>query len=192
MANLASISVSFESAEAAGQAFPVVEDMIKLYYAPKDLPWMAEAVHVPSLSMRWALFGEKVSSLDPLAEHPSCALKWLSRSQNHIVIERCADIQHPVDIYWAEDFFTQLCLCLSKCIPDPCFSAICRHEETVSNTIQLNRILCEHGRMTYEERWLLDEESDEDPDENDWSRAGTLPLQDSGGVILRPSAGGGL
>lgn len=182
MANIVNITICFDSSELAEKAFPIVEEMIKMKYVPKELPWAAEAESVESLSKRCVLFGKEAARLDPLTEHPTCALKWLSRSENQILIERCADIQSPVDIFRPGDFYTQLCLLLSKEFPETCFSAICRHEESVSATVQLNRIISDHGSMAYEEMWSLDEEIDED----DWSRAGKMMLHECDGVILMP------
>ncbi len=188
MANAVSITLRFDSPESTEKAFAITEEMIKLLYLPKELPWAAEAEQIAPLSRRCALFGEAAAALDPLPEHPYCSLKRLSRTQDSIVIARCADIQSPVDIFRPGDFYTQLCVCLARAIPDARFSAVCRHEETVSATVQLNRILCDHGRLSYEEMWILDE--DEDADEDDWSRACRFPLRDDDGIVLRPAGKG--
>ena len=184
MANCCSITIQFENAESAGAALAVTESMIKLQYVPDGTPWKAEAEEIPSLSNRYFRFGSEAVKLDPLPEHPNCALKWLRQEQSQVVAERCADVQSPVDIFGPGDFFTQLCLTLSKLLHGTSFTAVCRHEETVSATVQLNRIVSDRGRMTYEERWILDEE--EDPDEEDWSLAGKMTLQETDGVIPLP------
>ncbi len=185
MATCCSVTIQFENAEPVGAALAVAESMIKLHYVPDGTPWKAEAEKIPSLSNRYFRFGSEALKLDPLPEHPNCALKWLRREQSQIVLERCADIQSPVEIFRPWDFFTQLCLTLSKLFPDTVFTAVCRHEMTVSATLQLNRIVSDRGRMTYEEMWSIDEE--EDIDENDWSRAGKMTLHETDGVIPLPT-----
>ena len=184
MATSCSITILFENRETAEAALPVAERMIKLRYVPDGTSWKAEAEEIPSLSGRYDRFGTEADLLDPLPEHPYCALKYLRHDGTRILLEHCADIQSPVDIFWPTDYFTQLCLTLSKRFPDACFTAVCRHEMTVSATLQLNRIICDCGRMTYEERWSVDEE--EDIDENDWSLAGKMELSEAGGLILKP------
>ena len=179
MANAVSIRIIFETAELAEQALVIAERMIKLFYVPKELPWADEADQVPSLCRRYFRFGEEAAKLDPLTAHPYCALKWLRQDGTQVILERCADIQSPVDFFFPRDYFTQLCLTLSKRFPDTCFYAFCRHEETVSATVQLNRIISDHGKLVCYEMWSLDEEIDED----DWSRASRFILHENEGII---------
>ena len=183
MADVVSIRLLLEDAQLAQRALAVTESMIKLEYIPKELPWAAEAEGVASLSKRYFRFGEEAAKLDPLPAHPFCSLKWLRREGAAVVLDRCADIQSPVDVFWPGDFFTQLCLTLSKCFPDACFTAFCRHEETVSATVQHNRITSHYGKLLYAEMWELDED---DFDEDDWSRAGFIVLRDTDGVFIQP------
>ena len=179
MANVVSIRIIFETAELAEQALVIAERMIKLFYVPKDLPWAEEAEQTASLCRRYFRFGEEAAKLDPLTAHPYCALKWLRQDGTQVILERCADIQSPVDIFFPRDYFTQLCLTLSKRFPDTCFYAFCRHEETVSATVQLNRIISDHGKLVCYEMWSLDEEIDED----NWSRASRFILHENEGII---------
>ena len=179
MANVVSIRIIFETAELAEQALVIAERMIKLFYVPKDLPWAEEAEQTASLCRRYFRFGEEAAKLDPLTAHPYCALKWLRQDGTQVILERCADIQSPVDFFFPRDYFTQLCLTLSKRFPDTCFYAFCRHEETVSATVQLNRIISDHGKLVCYEMWSLDEEIDED----DWSRASRFILHENEGII---------
>ena len=75
MANVASIEIRFETADCAQRAIAVAESMIKLEYIPKELPWAEEAEGIASLSGRYFRFGGEAAALDPLREHPNCALK---------------------------------------------------------------------------------------------------------------------
>ena len=185
MANVVSIRIVFEDAQSAERALPVAARMIKLEYLPKALPWADEAARIAPFSERYFRFGEVADALDPLSEHPNCALKWLRREGAALLLARCADIQSPVDAFRPGDFFTQLCLTLSKCFPEAHFCAFCRHEETVSATVQLNRLDYDGRSLVYWEMWSLDEEIDED----DWSRAYLYVLHEQGGIIESPAAG---
>jgi len=184
MANLASVRILFENEAQAECALTVTERMIKLLYVPKELSWAAEAGSIPSLSNRYFRFGEEAAKLDPLAEHPNCALKRLRRDGAGLLLERCADIQSPVNEFWPGDFFTQLCLTLSNCFPDACFTAFCRHEETVSATVQLIRITHQESRLCITEMYRLD---GDERDEDDWTDAVPVVLRDVDGVFIMPS-----
>ncbi len=181
MANLASVNMIFESAAQAERALAVAQNMIKLLYASKELPWAAEAARIPSLSVRYSRFGEEAAKLDVLAAHPNCALKWLRRKGEQLVLERCADIQSPVNERSPGDFFSQLCLTLTKCLPDGAFTAFCRHEETVSATVQLIRIMYRDNKLIFAEMYRLD---GDERDEDDWSDAATFLLRDNDGVFV--------
>ena len=181
MANLVSVRILFENEAQAESALAVTEGMIKLLYAPKELPWAAEAAQISSLSKRYFRFGGEAAKLDVLAEHPNCALKWLRLHGAQLVLERCADIQSPVNERSPGDFFSQLCLVLSKRFPDGAFTAFCRHEETVSATVQLIRILHRDNKLIFTEMYRLD---GDERDEDDWSGAATFLLRDSDGVFV--------
>ena len=181
MANLASVSVLLENEEQAKRALTVTEGMIKLLYAPPTLPWAAEAQQIPSLSKRYFRFCEEAAKLDVLAERPHCALKWLRREGAQLALTRCADIQSPVNERSPGDFFSQLCLVLSKCFPDGAFTAFCRHEETVSATVQLIRIMHRDNKLIFTEMYRLD---GDERDEDDWSCAATFLLRDNDGVFV--------
>ena len=182
MANVVSIEILFTDEALAEQGLSITASMIKLLYAPKDLSW-AEADQITSLSNRFFCFGEEAAKLDPLAEHPYCSLKWLRRENTKVVLERCADIQSPVDVFWPRDFFTQLCLTLFKSFPKACFTAFCRHEETVSATVQLTRIIHQNGGLSYTEMYRLDGDERE---EDDWTDAVPVVLREADGVFLQP------
>ena len=184
MATCVSITIRFENREIAEAARTIAERMIKLRYVPDGTVWKSEAEEIPSLCNRYFRFGSEADRLDPVSAHPFCALRYLHLEGQQLVLEHCADIQSPVDIFRPSDYFTQLCLVLSKRFPDTVFTAVCRHEMTVTATLQRNRIVCYRGRMTYEEVWSVDEE--EDIDENDFSRTGKMMLYESDGLILLP------
>ena len=180
MANIASVNILFESEELAEQALGIAEGMIKLFYVPEELPWAAEARSIPSLSKRFFRFAEEAAKLDVLAAHPNCALKWLRQEGARLVLERCTDIQSPVNERSPGDFFSQLCLVLFKRFPDGAFTAFCRHEETVSATVQLIRIMHRDNKLVFAEMYRLD---GDERDEDDWSGAATFLLRDSDGVF---------
>ena len=181
MANVVSVKILFETEANAEQALAVAESMIKLLYAPPTLPWAAEARSIPSLSKRYFRFGAQAAQLDVLAERPHCALKWLRREGTQLVLERCGDIQSPVNERAPGDFFCQLCLVLSRCFPNGAFTAFCRHEETVSASVQLIRILHRENKLIFAEMYRLD---GDERDEDDWSGAATFLLRDSDGVFV--------
>lgn len=181
MASIATIKILFENEAQAERALAVADGMIKLLYAPPTLPWAAEAQQIPSLSKRYFRFCEEAAKLDVLAEHPNCALKWLRREGTQLVLTRCADIQSPVNERAPGDFFSQLCLVLSKCFPDGVFTACCRHEETVSATVQLIRITHRDNKLIFAEMYRLD---GDERDEDDWSCAATFLLRDNDGVFV--------
>ena len=52
MANLVSVRILFENEAQAESALAVTEGMIKLLYAPKELPWAAEAAQSPGRRRR--------------------------------------------------------------------------------------------------------------------------------------------
>ena len=183
MANIASVKILFENEAQAESALAITESMIKLIYVPQTLPWAAEAESIPSLSNRHVRFGEAAARLNILSAHPNCALRWLRQENAQIAVERCADIQPPVNEFWPGDFFTQLCLTLSKCIPDACFTAFCRHEETVSATVQLIRITHREGKLSFTEMYRLD---GDERDEDDWTDAVPVALREEDGVFIRP------
>ena len=89
--------------------------------------------------------------------------------------------QSPVNERSPGDFFSQLCLVLSKCFPEAAFTAFCRHEETVSATVQLIRIMHRDNKLIFAEMYRLD---GDERDEDDWSCAATFLLRDNDGVFV--------
>ena len=181
MASIATIKILFKNEAQAESARAITEGMIKLLYAPPTLPWAADAQQIPSLSKRYFRFCEEAAKLDVLTERPHCALKWLLREGAQLALTRCADIQSPVNERSPGDFFSQLCLVLSKCFPDGAFTAFCRHEETVSATVQLIRIMHRDNKLIFAEMYRLD---GDERDEDDWSGAAMFLLRDSDGVFV--------
>ena len=70
---------------------------------------------------------------------------------------------------------------LSKCFPEAAFTAFCRHEETVSATVQLIRIMHRDNKLIFAEMYRLD---GDERDEDDWSCAATFLLRDNDGVFV--------
>ena len=144
----------------------VAEEMIKLVYAEldRDAPsWVAEAEKCPSLSARYLAFRHEAAAypLDP----DRTALNWLRRDRTMLIIERCQDISRFTGIECAEDLFPQLCCAYVLRFPQVPFTALYRHEMTVTGAIQLLRVRYDGKLLHIQEKngmWPMDED--------DWSR----------------------
>ena len=152
----------FEKEKHARWAMHVAEEMIKLIYAPNELPWVPEAKKCPSLSKRYLEYRQEAAALDLDPRHT--ALEWLRRDGTMLLIERCQDIMRFTGIECKEDLFPQLCYAYALRFPQVPFTALYRHEMTVTGAIQLIRMRYDGTVMHAQERngeWPMDEE--------DWS-----------------------
>ena len=84
------IRMHFPRERHARWAMHVAEEMLKMMYAPEDLPWRAQAGECPSLSARWFRWREEAASY-ALAPRGT-ALEWLRRYRTWLWIDRCQDI----------------------------------------------------------------------------------------------------
>ena len=157
------INMFFSKEKHARWAMHVAEEMIKLFYAPDELPWIREAAGCPSLSRRYLACREELASyrIDP----HNTSLEWLKRNRTNIIVERCQDISRWTGIEDPEDLFPQLCFAYALRFPQVPFTACYRHEMTVSGAIQLIRMQYDGAVMHVQEM------TGERPmDEDDWSR----------------------
>ena len=131
------IEMCFPREKHASWAMHVAEELLKVAYAPRDLPWVAEAGKCPSLSARYLAYRQEAAaySLDP--RHT--ALEWLRRYHTKIFIDRCQDIARYISIEDPEALFPQLCFAYALRFPQVPFTARYRHEMTVTGDIQLIR-----------------------------------------------------
>ena len=97
----------FPKEKHARWAMHVAEEMIKLIYAPEDLPWVPEADKCPSLSQRYLAYRHEAAALDLDPSHT--ALEWLRRDRTMLIIERCADVMRFSGVECTDDLFPQLC-----------------------------------------------------------------------------------
>ncbi len=143
----------------------VAEDMIKLIYAervPDELPWVREAIKYPSLSQHYLTYRREAEAYD-LDPHYT-ALEWLRRDRTALCIERCQDICRWTGIECTDELVPQLFFAYALRFPQVAFTAMYRHEMTVTGAIQLIRIEYDGAVMHMQEKtgeWPMDEE--------DWS-----------------------
>ncbi len=159
----------------------VAEEMIKLIYAQIDReapPWIAEAEKYPTLSKRYLAFRHEAAAypLDP--DHT--ALEWLSRDRTMIFIERCQDICRWTGIECEEELVPQLFYACALRFPRVPFTALYRHEMTVTGALQLIRMQYDGNTMHVQEKngeWPMDED--------DWSGEHVCDFVDVNGAFIR-------
>ena len=155
----------FPKEKHARWAMHVAEEMIKLIYAEIDRegpPWVAEAEKCPTLSQRYLKYRHEAAAypLDP----DRTALEWLSRNRTMLTIERCQDICRFTGIESEEDLVPQLFYAYALRFPQVPFTALYRHEMTVTGALQLIRMQYDGAVMHVQEKngeWPMDED--------DWS-----------------------
>ena len=176
-----SIWMWFPKEKHARWAMHVAEEMIKLVYAPGDLPWVPEADKCPSLSQRYLAYRQEAAALDLDPRHT--ALEWLRRHRTMLIIERCQDIMRFSGIECTEDLFPQLCYAYALRFPQVPFLALYRHEMTVTGAIQLIRMRYDGAVMHAQLRsgmWPMDEE--------DWSNTPVCDYAAVDGVFVKQKA----
>ena len=152
----------FPKEKHARWAMHVAEEMIKVVYAPAELPWVEEADQCPSLSARYLAYRREAAAFDLDPSHT--ALAWLRRQRTMLIIERCQDILRWTGIESEEDLVPQLWYAYALRFPQVPFTALYRHEMTVSGAIQLIRAQYDGSVMHFQEKsgiWPMDED--------DWS-----------------------
>ena len=111
MPAVANIEFSFESEEHAILAQRAAEALIKLIYAPGDLPWVSES-REKNLAERYFEYGELAHPLDPMKANPYCCLARLRREGTKLTIDRCSDISGAIVFGYKNNFFSHLCFCV--------------------------------------------------------------------------------
>ena len=166
MGSDAEVHLYFTRERHARWAKHVAEDMLKLLYAPADLPWVQEADEVSPLCLRYLLFREEAAKLD-LREDSRCyALSELFRKRTEVVIEDCADLAGWTRAKDPEGLFPQLCYACALQYPHVPFTGLYRYEMTVSGAIQLMRTQYDGKYMRVQELTGM-----RPMDEDDWSRS---------------------
>ena len=162
MADISDIRFSFEREEDAIRAMHAAEILIKLVYAPSDLPWYEEARKMP-LSQRYFEYGEVALPLDPLKDNPYCCLQRLHREGTELMIDRSSDISRSVTFGYKNNFFSQLCFVFALLSPASRFTARTRYEMTVSDYVE--HTLVEYDGAVMRVQQMGGEEMDS---EDDW------------------------
>ncbi len=139
MADISYIQYAFEREEDAIRALHAAEVMIKLVYAPSELPWVEEARKLP-LAQRYSEYGELAFSLDPVKDTPYCCLQRLHRDGKELFLDRCSDISRAITFGYKTNFFSQLCFVFALESPASCFTARCSYEMTVSAHYELTLV----------------------------------------------------
>ena len=166
MGSTAEIHLYFTRERHARWAKHVTEDMLKLLYAPAELPWVQEADEVTPMCLRYLLFRDEAAKLDLREECRCYALNELSRKQTEVIIGSCADLAGWTNVNGSEELFPQLCYACALQYPHVPFTGLFRYEMTVSGAIQLLRVQYDGKYMHIQER------SGMIPmDEDDWSNA---------------------
>ena len=143
----------------------VAEEMIKLIYAEMDRDgpsWVREAEQYPTLSQQYLAFRHEAAAypLDP----DRTALEWLRRYRTMLCIERCQDISGWETFEHPEALFPQLCCAYVLRFPQVPFTALYRHEMTVSGALLLYRVQYDGAVLHVQKKegmWPMDED--------DWS-----------------------
>ena len=143
-------------------AMHVAEDMLKILYAPSELPWAEEAENCLPLSRRYLTYRQEAQAyeLDPRGT----ALEWLRRYRTMVMIERCQDISRWTGIDCDDELIPQLWFAYALRFPQVPFTALYRHEITVSGALQIIRAQYDGAVMRFQKKvgeWPMDED--------DWS-----------------------
>ncbi len=147
------IWIWFKREKHAKWAAHVAEDMIKLIYAervPEELPWVKEAVKYPSLSQRYLAYRREAEAYD--LDPRYTALEWLHRDCTVLHIERCQDICRWTGIECTDELVPQLFFAYALRFPQVAFTAMYRHEMTVTGAIQLIRMEYDGAVMHAQEK----------------------------------------
>ena len=175
------IRMWFSKEKHARWAMHVAEEMIKLLYAQldRDEPaWVTQAKKCPTLSGRYLDFRHEAAAypLDP----EYTALQWLCRSRTILRIDRCQDICGWTGIEDPEALVPQLFYAYGLRFPQVPFTALYRHEMTVSGAILLIRAQYD-GEVMH-----MQEKTGERPmDEDDWIGETIYDYVALGGTFIR-------
>ena len=101
------LEMRFSKERHARWAMHIARDLLKLAYAPEDLPWAKESYACPSLSASYFAFREQAAAYD--LDPRGTALEWLRRYRTALFIDRCQDIARWENMDDPEALFPQLC-----------------------------------------------------------------------------------
>ena len=161
MPAVANIEFSFESEEHAILAQRAAEALIKLIYAPGDLPWVSEA-REKNLAERYFEYGELAHPLDPMKANPYCCLARLRREGTKLTIDRCSDISGAIVFGYKNNFFSHLCFVCALLSPGSRFSASSHYEMTVSAVVELTLVEYDGNIMHVQQFTGEEMETDDD------------------------------
>ena len=162
MADISDIHFSFDREEDALLALRAAEALIKLVYAPSDLPWVEEARKKP-LWKQYFEYAELALPLDPVKDTPYCCIQRLHLEGTELSIDRSSDISRSIAFGYKNNFFSQLCFTCALLSPSARFTARTRYEMTVSDYVELT--LVEYDGSVMHVRQMGGEEMER---EDDW------------------------
>lgn len=172
--------MKFPREKHARWAMHVAEEMLKVDYAPEELPWVEEADKCPSLSARYLAYRQEAAAYR--LDTRGTALEWLRRFRNKIYIDRCQDISRWTSIEGPEEFFPQLCFAYALRFPQVPFTARYRYEMTVSGAIQLLRVQYDGAVMQMQIKTGM-----QPMDEDDWSGEQVVSFVAEDGMFVKKS-----
>lgn len=172
------IEMSFPKEKHARWAMHVAEELLKAAYVPSDLPWAEQARACPSLSARYLAFRREAAAYD--LDPRGTALEWLRRFRTRLFIDRCQDIARWEGADDPRALFPQLCFAYALRFPQVPFTALYRHEMTVSGAILLLRVRYDGAVMHVQTKTGM-----RPMDENDWSGDPVCDYVAEDGVFVR-------
>ena len=172
------IEMCFPKEKHARWAMHVAEELLKVAYAPSDLPWTEEADRCPSLSARYLAYRHEAAAYD--LDRRNTALEWLRRYRTRIFIDRCQDIARFAGIEDPEELFPQLCCAYVMRFPQVPFTARYRHEMTVSGAIQILRVEYDGALLHFRQKQGM-----RPMDEDDWSLVLIHDYAAEGGILVK-------
>ena len=172
------IWMRFPKEKHARWAMHVAEEMLKVAYAPSSLPWVAEAMRCASLSGAYLAYRQEAAAFELDIRHT--ALEWLRRERTVLCIERCQDIARWDSFEDPEALFPQLCCAYVMRFPQVPFTALYRHEMTVSGALLLYRVQYGEGVLQVQEKnGMLP------MDEDDWTGEWVDDYAAQNGILVR-------
>ena len=177
------IWMRFQKEKHARWAMHVAEEIIRLCYAPRlqGIPWAEKAAEIPSLSQRYLAYRKELAGLNLAPEHT--ALEWLRRERTLLFAERCQDIARWDSFEDPEALFPQLCCAYILRFPQVPFTALYRHEMTVSGALLLYRVQYDGTVIHVQEKngmWPMNED--------DWSSEYVYDYMIMNGDFVRKTA----
>ncbi len=159
-------------------AMHVAEELLKVAYVPSDLPWAEAAGRCHSLSAAYLAWRREAAAYE--LDKRYTALEWLRRDRTNLCIERCQDIARWDSFEDPEALFPQLCCAYILRFPQVPFTALYRHEMTVSGALLLYRAEYDGAVIHVQEKnGMLP------MDEDDWTQEAAMDYVAEKGVFVR-------